>query len=375
MRQEQQKTHVKQSIRLMTVPILLSMVLLLGVMEAQASPIRIVVAPHFTEEGTDVRYGGSRTEHYRRVMRYINNKLVQNGFEVVNPTASEYQEEEYNRMMQRARGDSVLASRTLCKKYGTDAAYVVWLKVKSKRIVESDGRRLYKGYAILEGEGYDSKGMDLGAGLAKNWTLTREDYDQMIIDVEKEVGYEVGRVLTAYEKRSHRQPQSSGSNVVVSTTSSTPAPSGNGGILARNIRKNEKFINVLLDGATEYEITEAFGKIVNTARGVVSAKRYGSTLVSGNPQASRSNWRVQIENTDPFRLQANIMKMIDDVYNNDGELVMNGVPYRYTTDEVEMLRAIRPAQTTSMEIQFMVDRERARNANFSEAPANKKGFE
>ncbi len=372
-RKKRAEMRISKSLRVIASLICLSIVFMGAALNAQAAnPIRIVVAPIFTEEGTDVRDGGSRTEHYRRVMRYINNKLVQAGFEVVNPTAVEYKEEEYNRMMERAREDSVLASRALCKKYGTDAAYVVWLKVKTERIKEKDGRTLYKGRAILEGEGYDSKGMDLGAGLAKSWTITKDDYDQMLVDVEKEVGYEVGRVLTAWDGRTTHQPSSS-SKVVVATTSS--APTG-GGILARNIRKSESFVNILLDGATEYQIAEVFGKVVNTTTGVVAAKRYGSTIVTGNPQASRSSWRVEIEDTDAFRLQANIMKMIDDVYTSGGELVMNGVPYRYTANEIEMLRAIRPAQASSMEVQFMVDRELARNADFTQGNSTtKNGFE
>ncbi len=91
---------------------------------------------------------------------------------------------------------------------------------------------------------------------------------------------------------------------------------------------------------------------------------------------SSVRWRVNIENTDPFRLQANIMKMIQDVLNSGGELVMNGVPYRYTAAEVDLLRGVRAANATSMEVQFIVDLDRAMDKDFTERndPYKAQGF-
>lgn len=349
------------------IPVLITMLLLAMVIQAQAAnPIRIVVVPYFTEEGTDVHDGGFKKDHYRRAMRYINNKLKQHGFDVVNPSAIEYQEEEYMRVGQMIREDSALASRSLCQKYGTDVAYVVWLKLKTKKVVDQ-GKTMYKGIAILEGEGYDSAGGDMGAGLAKEWRLTRDDYDSLLVKIEKEVGYQVGRVLTAWSGRSSGY---SSSKTVVDNTSSggggsvSTQPSKEGGILVRNYKP--EFVNVRLDGATQYEVAEVFGKIVNTATGVVEARRYSSKIVNDNPMMSSIRWRVNIENTEPFRLQNNIMKMITDVLNSGGELVMNGVPYRYTAAEVDLLRGIRLGNATSMEIQFVVDLDRVMDQDFSD---------
>lgn len=373
-------------IRSLGVMCVAGLLLMVGIGTAQAGPSRIVVVPYYTESGDDVREGGGKTNHYRRVMRYINNQLVRHNFEVINPIATEYQEEEYNRIMERSRNDSVLAARTLCKKYSTDAAYLIWLKIKFKKESNASGT-LWRGTAIVEGEGYDSAGRDLGAGLSKHWTMTKKDKDLVMIEVEKEVGYEVGRVLTAWSGRSSSAntpvnditSPATGTGAVAATTAHA-APPVAGGILERNIKANEKLINLRLDGATEYEISEVFGKVVNSVTGVVEAKRYGSNITKGNPQASYVNWRVMINNTDPFRLEANILKMIHDVLENQGEVVLKGVPYRYSAAEVDMLRAIRPGQTTSMEVQFVVDREQARDADFSgrrdpyKAPG-KPGFE
>ncbi len=366
---------------LAVLPVVIILLLFGFVIQAQAvMPNRIVVVPYYTEELTDVRDGGTKTKHYRRVSRYITNQFVRHGMEVINPTAAEYNEEENNRVNQRTRDNSPLAARALCKKYATDAAYVIWLKLKVRKSYNASGP-VYEGLAIVEGEGYDSAGRDLGAGLAKTWKLSRTDIDVLKVDIEKQVGDAVGRILTAWSGKSGG---SSVSKVVVGDTSrtvSTPRSSGNtaveGGIIQRNIKKNESFINIRLDGATDYEIAEVFGKIVNTTTGVVSAKRYAASIISGNPQGSYVKWQVEIESTDPFRLQANIMKMIADVLDHGGELVLNGVPYRYTPAEVDLLNGIRVGQATSMQLDFVVDRERAMEREFSgrRDPYQKKGFE
>ena len=138
-----------------------------------------------------------------------------------------------------------------------------------------------------------------------------------------------------------------------------------GGALQQSLSQYENLINVRLDGANDAAVAEAFGKIVNTAPGVVSAKRYSTSIVPDEPQASFIIWRATIEATDPFRLQTNIMKMVDDVLDAGGTLTLKGVPYRYTAAEIAMLKGVRPADATSREIQFVVDRELARDREFT----------
>ncbi len=138
-----------------------------------------------------------------------------------------------------------------------------------------------------------------------------------------------------------------------------------GGVLQQSLSRYDKLVNVRLDGATDATVAEAFGKIVNTAPGVVTAKRYSTRIVPDEPQACFILWRATIENTDPFRLQTNIMKMVDDVIDAGGTLTLKGVPYRYTAAEIDMLKGVRPADATSREIQFVVDRELARDREFS----------
>ncbi len=340
----------------------LTAALLLGTVFANSAmaQTRIVVIPLYTEEGRDAADGGNQTLHYRRTMGFIENQLVRHGFEVINPFARDASEAEYNRIMERSREDSPLACQEMCKKYAVDAAYIVWLQVKIKRTVDG----YCKAKARLDGQGYDSGARSLGANVSKTFKVTRRDCDDAISEVEKEVGDLVGRKLTAWSGgRAHGSVVSHGGGTVVSE--SADASPTEGGILHRETTKKENLINVRLDGANEYELTEAFGKVINTVTGVTEAKRYSSSLVPDNPQACFVVWRVRIEDTDPFRLQANVMKMIDDILDAGGELTLKGVPYRYTAAEVDLLKGLRPGDATSREVQFVVDRERARDREFS----------
>ncbi|MBW2215614.1 MAG: hypothetical protein JRF34_00220, partial [Deltaproteobacteria bacterium] len=162
-----------------------------------SSPVRIVVLPFYTEEGFDSSEGGDATLHYRRITRFINNQLARHGFEVINPFAREASEREYNRIMQRAREDSPLAAMEMCRKYATDVAYIVWLTVRQ------DVNGKCRVSARIDGEGYDSAGRDLGAGVSKSFKETRNDCDDAIAEVEKNVGDVVGRTLTAWRGRSY----------------------------------------------------------------------------------------------------------------------------------------------------------------------------
>ncbi len=355
---------------------LLTICLILGAFASSAmAQQRIVVLPFYVEEGRDANAGGNATVHFRRMMRFINNQLVRHDFEVINPFAKDASEREFNRVMERAREDSAMASMEVCKRYGVDAAYIVWLRVKIRQT--QDG--FCKAKARLDGEGYDSAGHDLGIGVSKTWVETARDCDDAIAECEKEVGDVVGRKLTAWSGGSSRGGAvgSGGGAVVAGGTGAAT-----GGALARNLQKYENILEVRLDGATEYEAAEAMGKVINTATGVLEAKRYGANVVPDNPKASWSTWRVTYEGTDPFRLQANIMTMINQVLDAGGNLTLKGVPYRYTAAEVNLLMGVRTGSATSRMVQFVFDRERMRDREFSgrhdpykARKSNKPGFE
>ena len=337
--------------------VLLACTLLAQATWAQGGPIRIVVLPFYTEAGADVTDGGYEGRHYRRLSRYINNQFVRRGFEVINPSAHEYTEAEYNRLRERAREDSPLAAMELTRKFLVDAVYLVWLDVNTR---VTDGG-LCKAKARVEGEGYDSGGSDLGAGLDRAFSVTRNECDDAIVGAEKLAGDEVGRLLTAW---SVRRKASRATTSVVSTAG-TGTRSDQGGMIERTTDALGSLINVRLEEATRYELVEVFGKVLNTARGAVEARTFRTVIQPGNPQASFVAWRVRIENTDPFRFQANVMTMLRNIADAGGEIVLKGVPYRYTLAEVDLLKGIRPGNSTSRSIVFVVDRDRAQAIELS----------
>lgn len=330
--------------------------LLMGTCQTSfAMRTRIVVLPFYVEKGKTAETGSVNPAlHYRRMSGFIENHLVSHNFEVLDPFAKNASEKELNRVMEKAREDSALVSTNMAQRYGVDAVYIVWLKVKAKRT--ADG--YYKASAMLDGKGYDSGGRSLGANVLKTFKVTRRDFDEAVAMVEKEVGDVVGRTLTAWSDQ-----RASGEDTVVGSSSG----SGSGkGVLAKNIDKQEKYINVRLDKANEYELLETFGKVLNTVSGVVDARRYSQRIVADNPQACFSEWEVEIRGTDPFRLQANMMKMVNDILDAGGEIVINGVPYRYSPSEMKLMMGLRPGEATSRSVQFVIDRERMRDREFSD---------
>ncbi len=308
---------------------------------------RIAVLPFYVEQGQEVDTAyKDQGLHYRRMAGFIENHLLEHDFEVVDPFAKDASEKEFNRVMQRAKKDSLLMATNMCQRYAVDAVYIVWLKVKTVRT--ADGYT--KAVAIVDGKGYDSAGHSLGANILRTFKVSKRDFDEAVATVEKEVGDDVGRILTTWHnERGILEPGSGYSE-------------NQPGVLAQAIDSQEQFLNIRLSKATEYELVEAFGKVLITVRGVRTAKQYTQRIVPDNPQASVAEWEVEIDTheTDPFRLQANIMKMVNDILDAGGTIRLKGIPYRYTPREMRLMMGLMPGEATTRAIQFMVDRERAR---------------
>ena len=109
---------------------------------------------------------------------------------------------------------------------------------------------------------------------------------------------------------------------------------GPGLIWAQNSQRSEKVITIRLIGATDYELVDVFGKVLNKSQGVLEARRHGSRIVPENPGSCFAIWRVRIHEPDPSRLQANIIHAIR---NTGGDL----------------LKGIRSGSTSASEIQFL----------------------
>ena len=241
----------------------------------------------------------------------------------------------------------------MTRQFLVDAVYLLWLDVET--YVTDDG--YCKAQATVGGEGYDSAAGDLGAGLDRIFTMTRRQCNHAIVAVEKLAGDEVGRLLTAWSgSRVSKRP-------AVDPGGSTEP--GGGGVIDESITGTARLIDVRLEGATRYELVEVFGKVINTARGVVEATAYGMVIQPGNPPASFANWRVRIQNTEITRLSTNVQNMFKKIYQSGGQIVINGVKYVYTPAEVDLLKAIRPGNSSPRSVVFVVDRDRAQEIEFS----------
>jgi len=307
---------------------------------------RIAVLPIYTEEGTEVNPGGEAALHYRRIMGFINRELVKADFEVVNPFAGDAAEKELNRTLERAREDSPLVSGELCHRYGLDAVIVVKMDVGVR--TTQDG--YIKALCQLFMDGYDSAGRDLGIADDREMIITKRDRDRAVRTAEKELGSLVGRLLTDWEPHLRRAAGANGR--------------AKGG-LATHIRAQDRYLDLTLHEATEEEVVEVFGKVVNTVQGVVDAKITAQEIIPGEPQRCFTRWRVEIRGTDTFRLKTNINKMISDILDAGGSIRINGVPYRYTSPEVRMLMGFRSGRVTANAVHFVIDRDRARARSLS----------
>ncbi len=135
-----------------------------------------------------------------------------------------------------------------------------------------------------------------------------------------------------------------------------------GSVLERGIARYQNLVEVRLTGATAGAVSEAFGKVVGSAPGVVAATRYASRVQPDTPQGSWETWRVTTAGeADVFRLQSEIMAMVEEVMRNGGYVDIYQVPYRYSPDEIALLKGLRPMEATSRSLYFVIDRELARD--------------
>ena len=323
---------------------------------------RIAILPFYVEQGAPAdREYKDMGLHYRRMSGFIENHLYDHDFDVVDPFARDAFEKEYDRVMERARRDSMTVATNLCQRYGTDAVYIVWLKVKTVRT--EDG--YVRATAVLDGKGYDSAGRSLGANILKTLKVSKRDFDAAVAMVEKEMGDEVGRTLTQWHRNQAGSYAADGNRAQ--------------GMLADGIDSQARFLTVRLSKATQYELVEAFGKVLITTRGVTAARQQSMRIVPDNPQTCITEWAVEIDilKTDAFRFQANVMKMVNDILDAGGTIRLKGIPYRYTPGELRLMMGLMPGEATTRSVRFVVDAERARQRRLAgrHDPARAPAFE
>jgi len=273
---------------------------------------RIVVIP-FYEENNQLKKG-DMNRHYRRISGFINNHLVSNEFEVINPFALNWKEDEFNVLLKRSRKDSAFFCKEMCRKYSTDIAYILWLDLK--KITSPDN--FCKVKVILEGQGYDSASRDVGVYIVENIQTINPDCYLAIIEAEKKVASLTGEKLA---------------NQLKNKSTFT-----------------ENTLNIRLEGDISPEISEIFGKILNVTKGVSEAKNYRFKI------HSVSMWRVSNNETELFRLNSNITFLIKQIIHSNGNFQKNGVQFQYDSKTIERLKSIKCKDTSSREILFVLEK-------------------
>ena len=318
---------------------------------AQGGPTRIVVLPFYAEAGTWVTDRGVEGSHIRRISRLINNHLRRHGLEAMSPSAIELTEQDYSVILERPGADSPLAARNLPARYSVDVVYLVWLDVTTDPL---DGDYC-EAEAFVEGEGYDSAGRAIGAGVARTFTATaRGRCTAAIREVEKHAGKAIGRLLTTGAGPDDPQQVACGG-----------AAAGGGSVVTNRVRALENLLNVRLEGATNNQVFEVFGKVINIVRGVTEAKLYRHSLRRGHPQASFAIWRVCLDGTEPFRLMANVMRMFKAIHDAGGKIVINGVNFDFEPWEIDLLRGIHPVEAGPGSVLFVIDYDRQQDFDFA----------
>ncbi len=131
--------------------------------------------------------------------------------------------------------------------------------------------------------------------------------------------------------------------------------------------KDDTLVEVRLEEVDEGTTARAFGKIIRAADGVIDSKRYSASIVPGEPQKSYVVWRALTRYADPLRLEDSIMENLIMLLRNGGQVVINNIRFDYIPPEIEMLKGVRLIDASSNRLRYIVDRELARDRDFSGA--------
>lgn len=225
-----------------------------------------------------------------------------------------------------------------------DVVYLVRLDVEAR--VTDDG--YCRARVQIEGEGYDSAAHRIDAWVNRIHQAAQRECDRAIIAAVDDASASVGRVLGVWKS----VQQSAESDASAEDIGASSSGSGGNG---RATEISPTLIDVRLEGATSYEIAEVFGRVVGTARGVTDATLYKVKLQGANPRESNVTWRVRVENWEPSRFQNDVMRILHAISEEEGG-IMGGDAY--TCSEHDLLRAIRPGDTSSGTVVFVLDRDR-----------------
>ena len=335
--------------------LLLACVLFAGTALGDDGPPRISVLIYYSDAGGEItdEYLDEDWAKYRyrpppphvRLALQIARRLARHGFEFVGLNAHERTRQIYNRLGEMAPEDAPLVAGELARMLMVDVVYLVRFDLVDIWSTD-DGYCWAQGY--VQGEGYDSAAHRIDAWANTLHKAARRECDRAIIDVVDGASASVGRVLGVWKSTQ----QSAESDASAEDTGASSSGSGGNG---RAAEISPTPIDVRLEGATSYEIAEVFGRVVGAARGVTDATLYKMKFQGANPRESNVTWRVRVENWELYRFQANVMKVLHAISEEEDRIVREGA---CTRSERDLLRAIRPGDSSSGTVVFVFDRDR-----------------
>ncbi len=116
--------------------------------------------------------------------------------------------------------------------------------------------------------------------------------------------------------------------------------------------------HLTLFGVTDYEVTEVFNDIVTHTPGVADAVRIRLHLDPDRPKSCFVTWKIKTMDMGLFELESRIYRIMRDVSKKSPDAPAIAFTFAPTERELEILGHIRPFQSSSGEIQFVVDRPR-----------------
>jgi hypothetical protein len=115
-------------------------------------------------------------------------------------------------------------------------------------------------------------------------------------------------------------------------------------------------VSVVLMGVADYEVTEMFNDILKQSPGVLETKRVRLHIDPSRPRACYATWSVRMDNPDLFELESNIYRTIKDIVSKNADAPAVSFSFAPTDKNLETLSFIRPWESSSNEIAFLLNR-------------------
>lgn len=116
--------------------------------------------------------------------------------------------------------------------------------------------------------------------------------------------------------------------------------------------------HLTLFGVTDYEVAEIFNDIVIQTPGVAGAERIRLHLDPDRPKSCFVTWKIKAEDIGLSELESRIYRALRDVSADSPDAPSIAFTFAPEKRELEILKHIRPFQSSTGEIQFVLDRPR-----------------